>query len=183
MKSARILFLISAFFFICSFRQDEDGTGIFNVTIDGSPFPVQQDQLLRGLLMNKPASMDGKVPARTVISATFNGPSYNLTEEKLFTESVQLEMAYETDKVGQPAFYALAVQYKSGKYYLLKDQSKLTITQFTWESDKKHFRISADLDCKLRSWEHPKDGKKDISLKGKMTNIRITVPSWLAVKN
>jgi hypothetical protein len=185
MKPYKILLLLSVFICACSFRQEDEQSykGIFTASIDGKAFQVQEDQMFRGLLMNKPASMDGKIPARTVISTTFNGPSYNLSEEKLFNESVQFEMSYETDKLGQPAYYALALQYASGKYYLLKDQSKLTITQFTWESDKKHFRISADYDCKMRSWESPSDGKKDIALKGKMTNIRITVPSWLTAKN
>jgi hypothetical protein len=183
MKSFKTL-LLSVFIIACSFKQ-EDGTykGSFTATLDGKPFQVQEDQLFRGLLTNKAASMDGKVPARTVISTVFNGPSYNLSEEKIFTENIQFEIAYETDKLGQPSYYALAMQHASSKYYLLKEQSKLTITQFSWESDKKHFRISADYDCKLRSWDHPKDGKKDIALKGKMSDIRITVPSWLTAKN
>jgi hypothetical protein len=183
MKLFNVL-LLSILIITCSFKQ-EDGTykGSFIATIDGKPFQVQEDQLFRGLLTNKKASMDGKIPARTVISTVFNGPSYNLSEEKLFTENIQFEIAYEADKLGQPSYYALALQHASSKYYLLREQSKLTIIQFEWESDKKHFRLSADFDCKMRSWDHPQDGKKDIHLKGKITDIRITVPSWLTTKN
>ena len=185
MKTTKLFILSVVFICACSFRQEDEQTykGIFTATIDGKNFQVQEDQLFRGLLMNKPASKDGKIPARTVISAMFNGQSYNLSEDKLFTENIQFEMAYEDGKTGQPSYYALAMQFQSGKYFLVKEQSKLNITQFTWETDKKHFRISADYDCKMRSWESPADGVKDISLKGKMSNIRITVPSWLVAKN
>lgn len=185
MKSIKFLLLSVVFICTCSFKQEDEQTyrGSFTATIDGKNFQIQEDQLFRGLLMNKNASMDGRIPARTVISAMFNGQSYNLSEEKLFTESIQFEMGYEDGKTGQPAYYALAMQFQSDKYYLLKDQSKMNISQFSWESDKKHFRISADFDCKMRSWGYPADGIKDVSLKGKMNNIRITVPSWLVAKN
>ena len=169
---------------MCSFKQEDDtNRSSFTASIDGKPFQIQDDQMFRGLLMNKSASMDGKIPARTVISAIFNGQTYNLTEDKLFTENIQLEMAYTDGMTGQPAYFAFAMQYQSGKYFMVKDKSKLNITDFKWEDDKKHFLISGDYDCKMRSWESPADGKRDINLKGTMTNIRITVPSWLAAKN
>jgi hypothetical protein len=173
------------FLFIClsltSFQQDDKGT--FSATVDGKVFQLREDQLFRGLVMNKPGSMDGREPAKTVISTTFNGPSYDMSKDRLFNETIQLEINYEADKTGEAAGYAAAMQYESGNYYSIKEQSKMNITQFEWESDKKHFRISADFNCKLRSWGAPADGKKDIALKGKMSNIRVTVPSWITAKN
>ena len=89
---------------LCSFKQDDNAyQGSFTASIDGKPFQVQDDQMFRGLLMNKSASMNGKIPARTVISAIFNGQSYNLTEDKLFTENIQFEMAYTDGMIGQRA--------------------------------------------------------------------------------
>jgi len=166
---------------LTSFQGDDQGA--FYATIDGKPFQLRSDQLFRGLVSNKAGSMDGREPAKTVISATFNGPSYNAAEGRLFNENIAVEINYEADKKGEAKTYTLGMQYQSGNYYTVKELSKLTVTQFEWESDKKHFHFSADFNCKLRSWGAPADGKKDISLKGKMTNIRVTVPSWVIAKN
>ncbi len=182
MKSIKLIILFPVFVVASAFNM-EDYTGSFTATIDGKPFEVREDQLFRGLLMEKAASMDGKIPARKVISATFNGPSYDISEDKIFTETIQFEMGYESDKPGTPSYYAAAMQFQSGSYYMVKEESKITITRFEWEADKKHFRISADYDCKMRSWNSSADAKQDVSLKGSMTNIRITVPSWLGTKN
>ncbi|HRG90565.1 MAG TPA: hypothetical protein PLW44_16195 [Chitinophagales bacterium] len=164
-----------------AFRADEATS--FSATLDGKVYQLKQDQLLRGVVINKTGSMDGRTPTRTLISATFNGPSYDAAEGRLFNENIQFEILYEADKTGEPAYYLVGMQYESGNYHNIKEQSKLTITKFEWESDKKHFNLSADFNCKLRSWGAPTDGKKDILLKGKMTNIRITVPSWVTAKN
>lgn len=165
------------------FEDDDKEKGTFFATVDGKMFKLRDDQLFRGLAMNKAGSMDGRSEPRTVISSTFNGTSYDLPDGRMFSESVQFEISYEPEKLGPPKLFAVALQYQSTNYYIIKDQSKLNITQFDWEADKKHFRLSGDYDCKLRSWGYPSDGKKDVSLKGRMTNIRITVPSWLTAKN
>jgi hypothetical protein len=164
-----------------AFRADETAT--FSATLDGKVYQLKQDQLYRGVVINKTGSMDGRTPTRTLISTTFNGPSYDAAEGRLFNENIQFEILYEADKTGEPGFYSIGMQYESGNYYNIKEQSKLTITKFEWENDKKHFNLSADFNCKLRSWGAPADGKKDVTLKGKMTNIRITVPSWVTAKN
>lgn len=183
MKTKLIFSLLLTLITLSSFMQDESVKNSFSATVDGKKFQVQDDQLFRGLLINKNASADGKIPERTVISAIFNGELQNVSDEKTFAENIQFEINYEDGKTGEPSYYALALQHQSGKYYLLKDQSKLTVTQFVWESDKKHFRISAEFNCKMRSWDTSSDKAKDVNVKGKMENIRITVPSWLAVKN
>lgn len=184
MKLLRLITLISFFASTSSFKQGESELrGSFFATLDGKPFQIQEDQLFRGLLMNKSVSAGGKTQTRTVISTTINGQSYDISPDKLFTESLQFEINYENEKIGVPSYYAAALQFQSAKYYLVKEQSKFTITQFNWETDKKYFRISADFDCKMRSWGYPTDGIKDVNLKGNLSNLRITVPSWLATKN
>lgn len=157
--------------------------GSFSATVDGKPFKLRDDQLYRGLLMTKSPSMDGRTPARTVISTTFNGLSYPTSTGKDFSESVAVEIQYYGEKTGFYPSFAYALQFESTNYYMLPESSKMNVTQFVWESDKKHFLISADFDCKMRSWGYPGDGKRDVAFKGKMGNIRITVPSWLATKN
>ncbi len=183
MKNLFAVFLLLICLSLSSFQEDRKDKATFHATVDGKTFQLKEDQLFRGIVANKAGSMDGRVPAKTVVSATFNGPSYDASEGRLFNENIQLEMNYEADKIGEPSGYAVAMQYESANYYSVKEQSKLTVTMFEWESDKKHFLISADFNCKLRSWGAPADGKKDMQLKGSMTNIRVTVPSWITAKN
>lgn len=187
MKPLKAFLLLLAFTvtsFVHHRLEDEDkDKGSFFATVDGKVFQLREDQLFRGLLINKPGSMDGTTPARTVISVNFNGNSYDLNGGKIFSESVSVEIVYKGESLGAQENYALALQYASTNYYMLKEQMNLSINEFTWESDKKHFRLSAEFNCKMRSWGYPSDGKKDVTLKGRMNNIRITVPSWLVQKN
>ena len=174
--------LFSALFLVSSFKLEEDQVkdkGSFAATVDGRGFQLREDQLLKGVLISKSGSMDGRTPARTVISATIKGKSYDKSDGKPFNESVQIETSYEIDKIGNPELFSVALAYQSTEYSMVKEQSHFKITQFTWEDEHKHFRLSADFDCKMRSWGYPADGKKDINLKGKMSNVRITVPSWI----
>ena len=178
-----LVFILSSFAPSTRLDDDDNAKAIFTATIDGKAFKLREDQLLRGLLAGKPASMDGKTEARTVISASFEGPTYDLADGHAYTETVQFEIAFEPEKLGPSPQSAVALKYKSSNYYMVKDDSKLNISKFEWETDKKHFRLSADYDCKLRSWGYPADGKPDVDVKGRLSNIRITVPSWLVVKN
>ena len=183
MKPLTALLLLFFSMSLLSFQEGDKDQGSFSASLDGKPFQLRTDQLFKGLVTNKTGSIDGRVPAHPIVSATFNGPTYNASEGRLFNENIQFEINYEADKTGEPASYQVALQYLSSNYYSVKEQSKITVSQFEWESDKKHFRISADFNCKMRSWGAPADGKKDISLKGKMSNIRVTVPSWIMAKN
>lgn len=178
-----LVFALSSFAPSAGLDDDNNAKAIFSATVDGKAFKLREDQLLRGLLTSKAASMDGKTEARTVISASFEGPTYDLADGRTFTENVQFEIAFEPETLGPSSQYAVALKYKSSNYYMVKDESKLSISGFEWESDKKHFRLSAEYDCKLRSWGYPADGKPDVDVKGRLSNIRITVPSWLVVKN
>lgn len=178
---AAIVALTVVYISLTSFQQVPEGG--FVATIDGKAFKLRQGQLFRGLVANKQGTMDGREPARTVVAATFNGPEANQEEGRLVNEAILVEINYEPDKMGAYDNFSLAMQFESGNYYTLKDQSKLNVTQFEWEGDRKHFLLSADFNCKMRSWGAPADGKKDLALKGRMNNIRITVPSWVTAKN
>lgn len=183
--------LIAATLFACTtlapwHAGPDDGSlnnGAFVAMINGRTFKLRDDQLFRGLLVTKSPSMDGRTPARTVISTVFNGPTYSTDAGKEFNESISVEIDYHADKTGPYDAFAFAMQYESTNYFMLRENCKLNVTQFAWEEDKKHFRLSADFDCKMRSWGYPGDGSQDVALKGRMSNVRITVPSWLVQKN
>jgi hypothetical protein len=161
---------------------DPKDKGAFYATVDGKMFKLQEGQLLRGVLEKKGGSMDGRTPARTVITTIFNGDSYDKPDKSPFTETVSMEMSYEDSKLGEPDKFSVALQYQSNDYKMVKEKSHVKITAFTWEEDHKHFRLSADFDCQMRSWGYPTDNKKDVNLKGHLTNIRVTVPSWVPAK-
>lgn len=185
MKSLTVIHLILACLLFTSFKgyEEEKNPGAFYATIDGKMFKLREDQLFRGLLMTKSASMDGRTPSKTVISTTFNGSSYDNADGRLFSELAQFEIGYDGEKLGAPSGYAIALQFDATNYFMLTEGSQLEITKFEWESDKKHFNLSAEFNCKLRSFGYPNDGKKDVVFKGRMSDIRITVPSWIAHKN
>ncbi len=183
MKTYFILCLMVTHAVSSSLQEEVKTQGSFHATINGADFQVREDQLYRGLLINRAASMDGRIPARTVVNAVFSGPTKQNKEEKLTSDNIQFEIGYEPDKTGVPSSYLVALQYHNNNYYMVKESSKVDITDFNWESDKKHFNLSADFNCTMRSFGYPSDGIKDIELKGDMENIKITVPSWLAEKN
>lgn len=185
MQSLTTLLIVLSSLFISSQSsyEEEKNTGSFSATIDGKPFKLRDDQLFRGLLLNKSASMDGRTPARTVMSTNFNGTSYNLSDGRPFSDLIQFEVGYEGEKLGEPSFYTVALQYNSTNYFMFHEDSKIQITSFMWESDRKHFLLSANFSCKMRSFGYPGDGKKDVTLDGSMTGIRMTVPSWIGQKN
>jgi len=182
MKKHILAILLLAICGLCFKPGEEDSlkeNGSFFATVDGKMFKVQTNQIFRGTLTKKSGAMNGKSEEKTIISTSFNGPTYDKADKTSFTENISIEMAYEEDKTGPPASFSVALQYNSNDYVMLKEQSKLKITRFAWEADHKHFRINADFDCQMRSWGYPNDGKKDLALKGHMTNVLITVPSWL----
>lgn len=183
MKQPILIILLVAVTSLC-FQNGEDeqqkAKGSFFATIDGKMFKLRDDQLFRGILERKSASMDGRTPPRTVINTAFNGLTYDKADKTSFSESIAFEISYEDSKTGTPVAYSVALQYNSTDYSIVKDLSKMNITEFTWEADHKHFHLSGDFDCKMRSWGYPSDNKKDVNLKGHMSNIRITVPSWIA---
>ncbi|MCW5909189.1 MAG: hypothetical protein KIS94_15090 [Chitinophagales bacterium] len=186
MKTPKLIVLLTAVLSLCSFTignpEDLERNASFSATINGTPFKLRDDQLFRGVLVNRAGSMDGRVPARTVINTVFNGSSGTTSANALFSESIQFETGYAPDKTGEPAYYNISMFCQSKTYYVMKEQSKVTITHFTWETDRKHFLVSVEFDCKMKSYENAEKAN-EITLKGKMQNIRITVPGWLAAQN
>lgn len=179
---ANTCILIIVFFFSTAFKPVMwlEESAAFSATVNGTYFELSNEQLYRGLLVNRAASMDGKIPSRTVISTSFTGVGNG--EGRLVSDNIQFEIGYKPDKTGAPENCVVTMQYKNMNYHMVKELSKMNITSFMWEHDRKHFIVSVDFDCKMRSFGHPTDGVKDIALRGKMANIRITVPSWLAAK-
>lgn len=163
--------------------QEQEDRGYIRASVSGAPYHVREDQYLRGLLLTKVGSVDGRVPNKSYVGLTAYG---NNMEEgaKYFEEKIMLEFDFNANTtLGEQSGYSIGLRYKGSDYYVLADQPQhFTITNITWEEDKKHFRVSANFECKMRTWGYPSDGKPDATFKGSIENIRVTVPSWLASK-
>ena len=111
MKTLTAIFFLFACLSFAPLQEDEKDKSAFYATVDGKMFQLREDQLFRGLVLNKTGSLDGRAPNRIVINTTFNGPSYDASEGRLFNETIQFEISYEADKLGEPSIYAVAMQY------------------------------------------------------------------------
>lgn len=181
MKKTVSITCLFVLWILTSFQETKSPS--FSATINGKNFELSTGQLFRGIVAKKSGTLDGRVPTRTVITAAFKGPSYDMAEGRFFNENIVFNINYQPDITGEPEMFDATMQYESGNYYSIDGQSKFTITGFEWDSDKKYFWLSATFNCKLRSSGAPADGKKDITVIGQMKNIRITVPSWAMAKN
>lgn len=163
-------------------KRDTESTwqGTLIATVNGQAFRIRNDQPYAGILLTKGGSMDGRIPPRTVINSTFYGPSYSLSDNRTFDENIAIEIQYDCDKKCTGNLFVFALQFDSTNYYMVREQSNLKVIQFVCESDKRHFRLSADFDCVMRSWGYPADNKPDIQLQGSLINLRITIPGWFA---
>lgn len=181
MRPLALLLLLFSIPFVSFQFEEEKNRGSFIATIDNKPFKVREDQLYRGLVMAKAGSMDGKSPARNVVSTTFNGSNYNLKDGRSFSENVWIEIDYTHPfEQGSTHLFSVSSQFDGTNYFMLNEQNTINVTEIAWGTDKKYFLLSAEIKSKMRSMGYPADGKRDVILQGKMTNIRITVPSWLA---
>ena len=87
MKTLTAIFLLFACLSFAPLQEDEKDKSAFYATVDGKMFQLREDQLFRGLVLNKTGSLDGRAPNRIVINTTFNGPSYDASEGRLFNEN------------------------------------------------------------------------------------------------
>ncbi|MBL0308221.1 MAG: hypothetical protein IPP77_00525 [Bacteroidetes bacterium] len=93
-----------------------------------------------------------------------------------------MEIEFENKGAYTPAYFSISLGNQSTSYFIVNEQSKMNVSNISWSSDKKSLRLFADFNCTLRSFGFPHDHKKDVNLKGKLSNIRVTVPSWIAAK-
>lgn len=156
----------------------------YSAELNNQPFIFRNYWQVNTNLIRQQASMDGRIPARKVITINFNGNTYaDSTTGKQFDESIQVEINYEEEKLGEPSVYTVSAHYKWGVYSVLKTKDALKITAFKWEPDRSSFRISVDIDCVMHKWGEPLNSASDIPFKAHVENALISVPGWLLSKN
>lgn len=153
----------------------------FKATLNGIPFQMMEDRIHPATLVTKAGSLNGRAPAQTLITVSFVSTGEERNNE-LMVDNLQFDIIYETGKTAYPAKFNVAMQYMGGSYFPLLENSQLIVTQLFWGSDKKHFEMSANFNCILRSYGYPVDGLQDITLKGSIHGIRVDVPAWVATR-
>lgn len=82
-KSMTVFTLVFLMRLFTAFAPEQEVKGTLNATVDGRPFALAEGQMMRGVLVNKEGSMDGRTPARTVISVNFTGATYKKLTRKI----------------------------------------------------------------------------------------------------
>jgi hypothetical protein len=183
MKTVTLLVLFFSFFACSSFEKidNHSAAGVF-AFLDGEALVWDNDHPSGGLLIYQTALINGRAPASTVIDINLNGPSYLRADGKRFSESLELVINCEHEKVDKSPMFTVQLLYKGANYFSVKELSEITITNFSRFKDGKHFNLSADFDIVMRSYGYPLDDRKDINLRGSIINMVIAVPGWEATQ-
>jgi hypothetical protein len=158
---------------------DADGS-CYGASVNNEIFEVKDKFPFVADIIAQRASMDGRSPAKTIISLILDGKSYTAKDGSPFDEIVQLELTFANPTLPDTKLSSVSLQHNSTVYAMVKgDSSNITITDFIWSNDHRSFNFSVDFDCIMRCWEHATTGKGDVILKGEMSKIHVTVPGWI----
>ncbi len=156
------------------------GGQCYGASVDNESFEVRDYTPLTAALVRQPSSMDGRSPAKKIISILLDGKSYTESDGSGFNEIVQIELSFADLMVPDPTLFSVSLQHNSTVYSMVKgDSSNITITDFIWSMDHKSFTVSLNFNCAMRSWAYASTGKGEVNLKGKMSKIRVAVPGWI----
>ena len=149
----------------------------FGAVINNKSFVTRDHFPFSAKLVTKPASMNGAIPAKTLVSIIMDGQSYTSPDGSMFDETVQVELVLVPSLMPDTSLSSIYLLHNSTVYTSLKDEtSKVRITDFTWADDGRSFNISIDFNCTMRSWEYASTGEGEVNLKGKMSKIHVTLP-------
>ena len=152
----------------------------YGASVDNEIFEVRDYFPFVANVIAQPSSLDGRAPARTVISLTLDGKSYTGKDGSAFNETVQLELTFADPMLPDTKLLSASLLHNSTVYAMVKgNSSNITISDLVWSSDHRSFILSVNFDCIMRCWEHASTGKKDVILKSEMSKIQVTVPGWI----
>ena len=155
----------------------------FVAKVDAVPFALRDYLPISAQLLNHPGPIDGKSAETKKIYITLTGTTYDAGGGKFFDQAILMEMYYDENSPDKPLLSNIYLQLKSTAYSLVASDSAMKVTSFNWEPSHKSFRIWIDFDCTMRSWAYPNDGKKDLQLEGRLSNILVNIPPWLMASN
>ena len=165
---------------VASGQQCNSGGTCYGASVNSEIFQVRDYFPFVANVITQPDSMDGRAPAKMLISIILDGKNYTDKDGSPFDEIVQLELAFADPMLPDTKLSSVSLQHNSTVYAMVNgDSSNITITDFTWSRNGKSFNFSVNFNCTMRCWEHATTGKEDVNLEGKMSKIHITVPGWI----
>jgi hypothetical protein len=113
----------------------------------------------------------------------FYGNDFRDDDDNTFTESLGFEYTFNEGSVGDVADQRIILNYNNQKFTSIPSETKIKVSKIQWSADRRYFIMSADFDTKMKSWGAPGQAHQTISVKGKMADIMVSVPSWIILKN
>ena len=151
----------------------------YGASVDNEIFEIRNYSPFVANVIAEPSSLDGRAPAKTVVNLILDGKSYTGKDGMAFDETVQLELSFADLMLPDTKLSSASLLHNSTVYAMVKGKSSnITISDITWSDDHRSFTFSVNFDCVMRCWEHASAGKKDVTLKGEMSKIQVTVPGW-----
>lgn len=159
-------------------------SGYFMAIVGGGMFELRDADKYRAEMRTKTASMNNRTSEinRSATSITFYGNSFKDAEGNSFDETLSFEYALNNGNTGVVNDLKVDLNYDKYNYYQIPEKTKFTVTKLDWSADHKTCLVTADFDCKMRRWGFPVDDQLVVRLKGRMVNINVTVPPWIASK-
>jgi hypothetical protein len=152
----------------------------YGASVDNEVFEIRNYSPFVANVIAEPSSLDGRAPAKTVINLILDGKNYTGKDGMAFDETVQLELSFADLMLPDTKLSSASLLHNSTVYAMVKgNSSNITISDIIWSSDHRSFTFSVNFDCVMRCWEHASTGKKDVTLKGEMSKIQVTVPGLI----
>jgi hypothetical protein len=152
----------------------------YGASVDNEFFEIRDYVPFVARVVGQPCSLDGRIPAKTIVSLILDGKSYTAKDGSPFNETVQLELTFADPMLPNSKLSSASLLHNSTVYAMVKgDSSNIAITDLVWSGDHRSFNFTVNFDCIMRCWEHETSGKADVILKGEMSKIQVRVPGYV----
>src|SRR5688572_23261901 len=121
---------------LCSFTNRDNGekaNNIFYASINGEIYHTRDVPYME---IAEPNSASIGATNASIVKINFPGPSYVSRQGKQFNENLQLMLGY--NEAGVDTNYFMTMQYQGEYYYVLKEQSKVSIEAFDYSQGSNH---------------------------------------------
>lgn len=161
--------VIVALLSLCSFKKDDINSGqSFYATVNGEIYQVRNSPFLE---IAEPNSATIGATNAQIVKVNFPGAVYTLRNNQPFTENLQFMFGFTNSEVDTN--YYVGMQYQGDYYYVVKDESKMELSQLDVSVNNSSAVVSAKYDCVLRNFNYRVNHKKDIRIVGTMNKLNV----------
>ncbi|MFN8288486.1 MAG: hypothetical protein U0V74_17140 [Chitinophagales bacterium] len=163
---AGLIFVLSSF---VNIDQKDKTNNVFYATVNGELFRTRTNPFVE---VAEPNSSSIGSTSASIVKLNFPGPVYTLRDGKQFVENLQFLFGYTANGEIDSNYYAL-LNYQGEYYYVVKELSKVELTDFEFNPVSGSVFVNANFDCTMRNYNYKLNNKKDIRLTGKMQNLML----------